>query len=62
MSYSSHPAVRELDAVLQSLPALKPPGVNKAKVEASTKICMDPQNVSVRTGSELVVDKPNIRS
>jgi hypothetical protein len=48
MSYSSHPAVRELDAVLQSLPALKAPGVNKSKVEASTKICMDPQNVSVR--------------
>ena len=47
MAAYSVPAVQELDTVLQSLQSLKPPGVNKTKVETATKICMDPQNVPV---------------
>lgn len=48
MAAPTHPALQELDALLQSLPSLKPPGVNKKSVETATRICMDPQNLSVR--------------
>jgi hypothetical protein len=49
-----HPAVQELDALLQSLQSLKPPGVNKSKVDGTTKLCMDPQNISVRLRLEAI--------
>jgi hypothetical protein len=47
---SQHPAVQELDSLLHSLQSLKPPGVNKSKVDATSKLCLDLQNVSVRLG------------
>jgi protein NRD1 len=39
--------LQELDSLLQSLQGLKPPGVNKTKVESITKICTSPDNISV---------------
>ena len=51
---ATHPAVQELDALLHSLQSLKPPGVNKTKVESATKICMELQNIPVRpSGNKL---------
>ncbi|KAF2671772.1 hypothetical protein BT63DRAFT_179435 [Microthyrium microscopicum] len=47
MAIPIHPAVQELEKMLQNLTSLKPPGVNKKSVEAATKICMDPQNITV---------------
>jgi protein NRD1 len=40
-------AAHELDSILQSLQSLKPPGVNKAKVDAATRLCTDFQNIPV---------------
>lgn len=40
-------AIQELNAILQSLQSLKPPGVGKSKVEAATRLCMDLQNIPV---------------
>src|ERR1700761_6951686 len=53
------PAIQELDALLLSLQSLKPPGVNKAKVDAVTRICTDPQNVQVRTARIDIRQIPN---
>ena len=39
--------LQELDSLLQSLQGLKPPGVNKTKVDSITKICTSPDNISV---------------
>jgi protein NRD1 len=55
------PAVQELDSILQSLTTLKPPGVNKAKVDGATKLCMDPSNASVRNSIVSVLSLTSIR-
>lgn len=52
-------ALIELDALLQSLQGLKPPGVNKTKVEAITKICTAMQNTSVGLTSSATVKRVN---
>lgn len=39
-------AMEELETLLQSLQALKPPGVTKTKIDAITAKCME--NVQVR--------------
>jgi hypothetical protein len=52
---SQHPAVQELDSLLHSLQSLKPPGVNKSKVDATSKLCLDLQNVSVRLEFEILI-------
>ena len=56
----AYPAVQELDALLQSLQTLKPPGVNKPKVDTATKICMELQNIPVRPSMEPTPKCPNI--
>lgn len=42
------PVVQEFATLLQSLRNLKPPGVNKSKVEAITKIATSNENQNVR--------------
>lgn len=48
-------ALMELDALLQSLQGLKPPGVNKTKVETITKICTSMQNTLVGLNCPLTI-------
>lgn len=54
------PVVQEFAALLQSLRNLKPPGVNKSKVEAITKIATSNENLNVRRDYHLSYHAPSL--
>ena len=50
-------AMEELETLLQSLQALKPPGVTKTKIESITTLCI--QNIQVYSAVPLFSQVPN---